>query len=183
MEKNIYTFDNWLEGKICPNPSYIKSDNDNKNHSFPWTLFPDEELEKIRQAQEAIFIDKVEILFKKLMDVFQDMYENSKEKEILIEHEIIRLKEVLYSTNTPSMGLVSMNYSNSIFSADTLQGIRFYIKQNYVEAKQIDYSHIHSNQCNFKNTNDTHPYVEGEAFYRLLKYLYSIKSSKVMMYP
>ena len=181
MKRNLYTLNNWLNGKICPNPTFIKKDNKNKNHSFPWELFPKTDLKKIRETQKAIFNEEVDDILNNYINIFESFYKKSNEKKVLIQQHLDKLNEVLYSTERSQQEIVMMNNSDMIFHQNDLIELRFYIQKTYIEKDDnfVCYSIIHSKKCSFFSSNKTYPYIMGEALYRLHKHILSYHTEKI----
>jgi len=171
MRKLNRTYKNWLDGNICPAPTLIQAPNDNNNCSFSWDEFPEGELIKIQNKQKRIFENEVLKLLHKFQAIFIKTYEASKEKKYFLRNQIRKWQEVLFDLRPSRFQYTTAQESDLTFDSNHLYDIRNYIRAIYEEGKSLDYSFIHSPNCQFHYHEKIDARIEAEVYFRFWKIL------------
>ncbi len=170
MRKLKRTYKNWLEGKVCPSPSFIKNGFSEVNCKFQWEDFTEEDLKVIRIKQKEIFEALVLKILNEYILKFNADYEKSEVKEQLLFNTIMKWEEVLFYLRPTFAPKVEAIQSDLVFEKNHYIEIRRYIKFVYEEGGDIDYSFIHSECCQFYE-GELYAQIEAEAYYRFWKML------------
>lgn len=171
MNKNIYTYENWLSGNICPAPSLIKNGNKNNDHSFSWTNFSKPVLKKIRNKQKDIFYQEVNKISNHLIKEFNKIYKTSKEKTYYLAIERKKIEEILFETVPSNHEFSTTRRSNIVFNSNELREIQNYIERIHIKNMKQEFEFIHSSMCQFHDKEIIHPAIKAEAYYSLLNHI------------
>ena len=171
MDEHLYTFENWLAGTICPEPSLIKKDNLNNNHTFQWTNFPESELDKIREKQKEIFYQEANNISDKWIEEFENYYRVSKERIKYISKEQKRIEEILFELVPSNSETTLATRTNILFNSDELRDIQYYAERTYIKNEKQEFDFIHSSMCQFQDKERIHPAITAQAYYTLLSHI------------
>lgn len=181
------TFEDWKEGKITIDGTYYCVP---KGMNSPKIVFwKDIDLEvqhQIRSAQKEIFENLTNEELKCILQEFNYRYQQSTYKEIFIDGEIKKIKEVLF-TNSEANSVNVLYRWGSIspysFENDFLiKRIRKYFTLSYIEGFNYGFDFINSLNSPFylyNNEYDLVPEVQSEVLHRFYNYLnekYILKS-------
>jgi len=96
-----YTFEDWKSGNITLDGTYFTVPKDLPNPIIVyWNSFDTEDQEKIRSTQKEIFSRLCQDEFDLIVNDFSQRYNNSKFKKILIDREIEKLNDLLFSDSS-----------------------------------------------------------------------------------
>jgi hypothetical protein len=171
MRKLKRTYKNWLEGKICPFPTFIQKGSSVVNCHIIWEDFSEEDLKAIRSKQKEIFEDSVLKLLDKLVVLFNTEYQQSKAKEQLLLNTIKKWEEVLFYLKPTFGANVVATQSDLVFEKNRYVEMRQYIKSVYEVGEVVDYSFIHSQYCLFYDQRNLDAKIEAEVYYRFWEML------------
>lgn len=173
------TFEDWKEGRITIDGTYYCVP---KGMNSPKIVFwKDIELDvqgQIRSAQKKIFENLVNEELDEILEDFNSRYNKSVHKEIFIEREIKKIKEVLFTNSDVNSvniqyrwgSITPFNVDNDIF----LKQIRQYFTLSYIEGYNYSFDFINSLNSPFYLNHkeyDLMPEVQGEVLHRFFTYL------------
>lgn len=174
MGKNIYTYENWLSGKICPNhnPIIIKDDNEINHKNIPqWSKFSKSVLKKIRTKQQEIFNQEVKTISQKFINTFEKRYNKSKEKNRLKTKDLRKMEEILFDLIPSEFEFTIPKQSDIPFKSKDLIDLQKYIEKYYIIGEKHVFDFIHSPNCEFQDKKNIQPEILGEAYYILFNHI------------
>lgn len=173
------TFDDWKEGRITIAGTYysVSSGVDSPKIVY-WLDINEDVQQQIRLAQKEIF----EFLTNEELDCilkdFNYRYKQSVYKDVFIDGEIKKLKEVLFTNS--EVNSVNIHYrwgSISPFNFDVdifLKEIRKYFTMSYIEGYLLGFDYVNSLNSPFYLNHKEHdlmPEIQGEVLHRFFTYL------------
>ena len=182
-----YTFEDWNSGKFTIEGTYHMPVNNVNPEIIYWHQIEEGEKQKIHNEQESIFLEFCEREYKLILNEFNQHYEKSDFKEMLVSKEIHKLKEILFNETNFSFPLEDykwgkidpLSYDNEI----VIRHIRKYFSKCYIDGHTENYNFVNSpnspNCIDFDKFDFT-PEVQGEVLYRFYKYLIELTDEKII---
>jgi hypothetical protein len=182
-----YDIHDWLEGRV-----FLK---DEKNYYYEknkWCddipiiridAFDENSRELIRKYQERFFNEEVEFEFKQIVNEFNDRFEKSQFKNLLLKGLIEILDSILF-TNSEEIDLdeLSENWGLTNFKGTFyITELRRYFRSIYVSGSDRDYSFVSSKFSPHTITAPS-PQVMAEVLFLFFQNLQNKSSEKVLVY-
>lgn len=182
-----YDIHDWLEGRV-----FLK---DEKNYYYEknkWCddipiiridAFDENSRELIRKYQERFFNEEVEFEFKQIVNEFNDRFEKSQFKNLLLKRLIEILDSILF-TNSEEIDLdeLSENWGLTNFKGTFyITELRRYFRSIYVSGSDRDYSFVSSKFSPHTITAPS-PQVMAEVLFLFFQNLQNKSSEKVLVY-
>ena len=184
MSYDIY---DWLEGRV-----FLK---DEKNYYYEknkWCddipiirigAFDENSRELIRKYQERFFNEEVEFEFKQIVNEFNDRYEKSQFKNLLLKRLTDILDSILFSNSVEidldelSENWVLTNFKGTLYIFE----LRRYYSSVYVNGSDKDFSFVSSKFSPHTITTKS-PQVMAEVLFLFLQNLQNKSSEKVLVF-
>ena len=182
-----YDIHDWLEGRV-----FLK---DEKNYYYEknkWCddipiirigAFDENSIELIRKHQEKFFNEEVEYEFKQIVNDFNDRFEKSQFKIILLKRLIEILDSILF-TNSEEIDLdeLSENWGLTNFEGTLyISELRRYFRSIYINGSDKDFSFVSSKFSPHTLTAPS-PQVMAEVLFLFLQNLQNKSSEKVLVF-
>lgn len=175
------TFEDWKEGRITIDGTYYSVPKEmNPPKIVFWKDIALDVQNQIRSAQKEIFENSVNEELNYILQDFNSRYKKSAYKEIFVDGEINKIKEVLFTNS--AVNSVNELYrwgSISPFSYENdsvLYQIRKYFTMSYIEGYLLGFDFVNSLNSPFYLDHKEYiliPEIQGEVLHRFFAYLNS----------
>jgi hypothetical protein len=176
-----YSFENWKAGKFymntCPKPVF-RDNNEPEIEAVDEKELHVDVAQKIREEQETIMEEVIKKFLEFSQNDFKKLYGNSREKDKLVEDELINTRFIVFNENPHGFRgeewvdgetLYRLKRVSLSFPPYYLRELRQHISRNYVRAHPdanptpINCSFIHALSIKAKSSKYIHPVDNREA--------------------
>lgn len=177
MINKIYTYDDWLNGKVVL--VYSRLEYNRKEISEPiivsWDNFNLIDRNNIQKNQELIFQALLNEKFESLKADFENKFSLSKSKIDLVNTILRRLNEVIKGRLRCNNHYCVSSDGNLTLDINYYDEIKWYIKHFYIGGLRYDFSNVQSQKSPYNNHLEVMPEIFVEAIYKMIDCLNTAK--------
>ena len=175
MEKSLYSYEDWHEGKVYLDTCAVIFDPlTEKPIKVTLVHFSKKDSSKIEQMQKKIFLQEANEKLKLFKSIFNDRYRNSEAKNLLIDREIYDNKHLLFSK--PNGELIFKNRAFRIDENDHIK-MNSFINSHIVKGEP-EYSFVHSPHFKHQYKKEVDTLIYARATFDYYKWLMNFKKVK-----
>ena len=178
--ENKYTFDNWWNGEVTLIYASVFHPKNEVPQRASWDDFSSEDVNKIKEEQERLFIESVNILLKQHSDQFLKRYSKSQLKTEFLEREITECLNI-FENNINGKQIIHFEHWGISLEENYIDEIRQYYHRTILKGIDDGFEFIHSPNCFFQiNRTDSRIYANfvWEYFKWLKSFALQVKNKR-----